>query len=382
MIYQYLNDPDYRKQTGSFGFYDQFLATTDILNFYGRILGQPSVGGYVYVPQTGTYQRAFADAADKRAEVAVPLGLGRYFNSDYQAGLTGIERLERVGSFFDKIRVIELLAQRGISADYTRDVPFFANFYDLFPNEMQQIFTGMIRGNAKAISPRVICSSGGQGTRCENPHLQYLDFYRGDCSQKETNPGACRDNSAEATYANYAALDGGGNVTLQVYAALAGLSDFPVYFDTTFQNQLFICIEGQADCYQPGSKAKEGTDFVRYTSPRYRRTFVAFQVEPTQGVAEQTSIGFAMVKEARDFDTILAALEKLRDGAVPNAPENLSDEDRAALQALSYAVPTTPPTIADEIARVSGQIADLESFFNQLIELQRQLGIQNISIFN
>jgi hypothetical protein len=376
MIFQYLNDPAYRTQPGSFGFYDQFLATTDILNFYGRILGQPSIGGYVYVPQTGTYQRAFVDASDSRAQLSVPLGLGRYFNSDYQAGLTGIERLERVGSFFDKIRVLELLSQRGIAADYTRDVPFFANYYDLFPNEMQQIFTGMIRGNAKAISPRVACTSGGQGSRCENPHLQYIDFYRGDCSK------GCSETPTDQTYATQPALDSGGNVTLQVYAALAGLSDFPVYFDTTFQNQLFVCIEGQADCYDPGSKAVEGKDFVRYTSPRYRRTFVAFQVEPTQDVSNQTSIGFAMVKEARELDTVLAALEKMRDGAVPNSPDNLSEEDRAALGVLGYVVPTTPPAIADEITRVSRQVSDLESFFNQLIELQRQLGIQNISIFN
>jgi hypothetical protein len=205
-----------------------------------------------------------------------------------------------------------------------------------------------------------------------------MDFYRGDCSKKET----CLPNPAEVTYGGMPALDGGGNVTLQVYAALAGLTDFPVYFDTAFQNQLFICIEGQADCFDPGTKAQEGRDFVRYTSPRYRRTFTAFQVEPTQGVAEQSSIGFAMVKEARDLDAILAALEKIRDGMVPNSPDNLSDADRASLAELRYEVPTTPTGIADEISRVGQQIANLESFFNQLIELQRQLGIQNISIFN
>jgi hypothetical protein len=88
-----------------------------------------------------------------------------------------------------------------------------------------------------------------------------------------------------------------------------------------------------------------------------------------------------MVKEARDLDTILAALEKIRDGAAANSPDNLTDEDRAALTTLGYEVPTTPPAIAEEINRVTGQVANLESFFNQLIELQRQLGILNISIF-
>jgi hypothetical protein len=286
--------------------------------------------------------------------------------------------LERVGSFFDKIRVLELLAQRGISTDYTRDVPFFANFYDLFPNEMQQIFQGMIRADAKAISPRVVCGSGGVGARCDEPRLQYMDFYRGDCSK----PGpACR-NSPETAYANRPALDGGGNVTLQVYAALEGLTDFPVYFDTTFQNQLFVCIEGQADCYKPDTNAVEGTDYVRYTSQRYRRNFIAFQVEPSQAVKDQTSIGFAMVKEARDLDTVFAALTKERDGAKPYSVDNLTPDDLTALMKLSYTPPTTTAEIDAELQRVNGRLVDLESFLNQLIELQRSIGIQGVSVFN
>ncbi|MET0385921.1 MAG: hypothetical protein ABW321_08175, partial [Polyangiales bacterium] len=378
MIYQYLNDPAYRTQRGNFGFDDQFLATTDILNFYARILAEPNVGGYQFSNQTQTYVRTSVSAAAPSADLGVPLGFGRYFYSDYQSGLSGIERLERVGSFFDKVQVINLLSMRGISVDYTRDVPFFANFYDLFPNEMQQIFTGMIRGYPKAFMPRVVCANGSAPPKCDDARLLYMDFYRGDCSRPET----CRPDPAEVTYGALPVLDGGGNITLQVYAALAGLTDFPVYFDTTFQNQLFVCIEGQADCYQPDTTAVEGNDFVRYTSPRYRRSFIAFQVEPTQAVAEQTSIGFAMVKEARDLDTVLEALRKVRDGERPNSIENLTQEERNALQGLAYEVPSSQDALYTEILRVEQRIFDLESFLNQLIELQRQLGIQSSGYFN
>ena len=380
LIYNYLNNPGFRKEQGNFGFYDQFLATTDILNFYARILASPNVGGYSFSPQTGTYMRSFLSAAAPDADLGVPLGLGRYFNSDYQSGLTGIERLERVGSFFDKIRVIELLGQRGVSAEYSRDVAFYANFYDLFPNEMQQIFTGMIRGYPKAYMPRVVCngSTPSNSAKCPDARLLYMDFYRGDCAKQDT----CRPNPADVTYGNLPVLDGGGNITLQIYAALVGLTDFPVYFDTTFQNQLFVCIEGQADCYKPGAKAVEGTDFVRYTSPRYRRTFVAFQVEPSEGVAEQTSIGFAMVKEASEQEVILTALEKMRDGATPNSINNLTQADLDALAALKYDVPRTPQAIKDELDRVDGRIQELESFFNQMIDLQRGLSIQGPAIFS
>jgi hypothetical protein len=375
LIYQYLNDPSFRQQTGAFGFYDQFLATTDILNFYARILAQPDVGGYNYDPQTGTYVRTWLNADAPGADLGVPLGLGRYFYSDYQSGLTGIERLERIGSFFDKVRVIELLAQRGISTDYTRDVQFYANFYDLFPNEMQQIFTGMIRGAPKALAPRVVCDDTDTMPKCSSPHLLYMDFYRGDCSQPDT----CRPDPADVTYGNMPILDGGANITLQTYAALAGLSDFPVYFDTTFSNQLFVCIEGQADCYKPDDNAKDGVDYVRYTSPRYRRTFVAFQVEPTQAVAEQTSIGFAMVKEAHDLDIILEALRKERDGDKKYSADNLTQDDLNALTAIGYDPPRTTTAIDSEIDRVEQRVVDLESFLNQLIELERQLGIVGIN---
>lgn len=377
LIFQYLNDESFRTRTGAFGFYDQFLATTDILNFYARILAQPNVGGYNYSDQTQTYELTWLQANAPMADLGVPLGFGRYFYSDYQSGLSGIERLERIGSFFDKVQVINLLAQRGIAAEYTRDVPFFANFYDLFPNEMQQIFTGMIRGSAKSFMPRVVCDDPASMPKCSNPQLVYMDFYRGDCSRPET----CRPNPAEVTYGKLPVLDGGGNITLQVYAALAGLSEFPVYFDTTFQNQLFVCIEGQADCYKPGDKAVEGKDFVRYTSQRYRRTFVAFQVEPTQAVAEQTSIGFSMVKEAKELDVIFAIVSKERDGPKKNSPDNLTQADRDSAAAVGYAIPQTAAAIESEYIRLFRRLDELESFLNQLIELERQLGINGIAVW-
>jgi hypothetical protein len=375
MIYQYLNVPEFRTQDGPFGYYDQFLATTDIFNFYARILAQPNVGGYNYNAPTGTYVRSFVDATPA-ADLPVPLGLGRYFYSDYQSGLSGIERLERVGSFFDKARVIELLAERGSSSDYTRDVAFYSNFYDLFPNEMQQIFTGMIRGYPQAYMPRVVCDGAASSPKCNNARLLYMDFYRGDCTKPET----CLPNPAESTYAGMPVLDGGASVTLQVYAAIYGLSDFPVYFDTTFQNQLFVCIEGQADCYQPDKSAVEGKDYVRYSSPRYRRNFIAFQVEPTQA-AEQTSIGFAMVKEARDLNLVFETLSKTQAGTTKFSLGLLSDADRAALDDIHYQMPTTSLAVKNEIDRVQNRVIDLESFFNQLIELQRNYGIQGISYF-
>jgi hypothetical protein len=371
MLFRYTSDPDFRTSEGPFGFYDEFLATTDILNFYAKILSQPNVGGYSYNPRTGNYVRRFVAPDAPDADLSVPIGLGRYFYSDYQAGLSGIERIERVGSFFDKTLVMQLMTTRGWTLEYTRDVAFFSNFYDLFPNEIQQIWNGMIRGFPQAYMPRVRCARGGPQD-CEDPRIVYMDFYRGDCSRPET----CRPNPADVTYAGMPVLDGGGSLSLQIYAAMFGLMDFPVFFDPSFQNQLFICIEGQGDCHEPGSGAVEGRDYVRYQSDRYRRSFIAYQVEPGVGVGEQTSIGFAMVREARDLEGALSVLRKLRETVPAYDVAQLAPEDMAFVDGLNYQLPTTPVDVETEINRIDNRVIDLESFFNQIIELERDLGIQ------
>jgi hypothetical protein len=188
-----------------------------------------------------------------------------------------------------------------------------------------------------------------------------MDFYRGDCSQAAT----CRPNPADVTYAGIPVLDGGGSLSLQIYAASYGLQDFPVFFDTGFQDQLFVCVEGQADCFTPDPSATEGVDYVRYTSDAYNKSFLAFQREPGADVAQQTSTGFAMVKEARDLHQELTVLLKLRD----------------LLQALAYNAPATGARIEAEITRLGDRVTNLESFFNEVIELQRDYNIQSFSYF-
>jgi hypothetical protein len=170
-------------------------------------------------------------------------------------------------------------------------------------------------------------------------------------------------------------LDGGGSLSLQIYATVYGLQEFPVYFDASFQNQLFVCVEGQADCFLPDPDAEAGVDYVRYTSDRYRKTFLAYQVEPGVGVGEQTSIGFAMVKEARDLADTLDVLLRLRQTEPMYALDQLSPDDMALVDQLGYDLPTTPLDIETEVSRIDRRVVDLESFFNQIIELERDLGI-------
>jgi len=374
LIYQYVSDPAFRTDTGEFGFYDEFMATADILNFYGRVLGQPNLGGYQFNDRWKWFERASVDCTRTGTQLEVCLGKGRYADSVYQSGLSGIQRVERIGTFYDKLFTLQLMTVRGQQSRYTRDVPFYTNFYDLFPNEMQQIWNGMIRDAPEEYMPHVECTTF---PNCGDGRIVYNNFYRGDCSTAD--PLTCRPDPIERLNSDneYPLVNGGGSIVLQVYAAIYGLTEFPVFFDTSFANQLFVCIEGQGDCHRPTATDVEGIDYVRYTSARYGKNYLAWEVTPGTGAVEQRSIGFQMVEEARNTEFIVRMLDKYngRGGGVPLDRANLTAIEQARLVALGYILPTGSADTNREIDRLDGRLRDLESFFGQLIQLERELGI-------
>ena len=375
LMFRYANDIAFREQEGAFGFEDQYFATADILNFYGRILGTPDVGGYRFSEQTGRYEQISNDPEDLFAQMSLPIGPARYSDTVYQAGLSGIYRIERIGTFYDKLFVLDLMTRRGTQPLYTVDVPFYTNFYDLFPLEVGQIFGGMIRDRPEAFMPRVTCG-GGAFPVCDEPRIVYPDFFRGDCSE---GSASCRD-TVETLYAGDPVVDGGSSLFLQIYAALYALAEFPVFFDTTFARQLYICREGAGDCPTPRPSAVEGADFVRHESGRFGQTYVAFRVDgqdASDPTGEASSLGFQMVKEAADLAFIQDMLVKYEGGGIdpPLDPDNLTSAERTRLSGLGYDLPPDAASLTQEQDRVGDRIVDLEGFFNQLIQLERDLGV-------
>lgn len=383
LVYRYAADPEFRTQEGPFGFYDEFLATADVLNLFARMLAQPSVGSYTYNAGWEYYELTNLDVLPD-AQLTVPFGQGRYLNSIYQAGLTGIWRVERIGSIYDSILAMQLMTIRGLGPFYGPDVVFQTNFYDIFPNEIQQIFTGMIGSRPWDYMPRLQCGAGSVFPRCNDPRVVYMDFYRGDCSVDpatgEPRTDTCRPHPSEVTYRDLPVLNGGTRYFLQSYAAIFALANFPIYYDTSFQNQMFVCVEGQGDCFAPDEGAVEGVDYVRYTSRRFGKSFLAWQVDATEGVAEQTSIAFAMVKEARDLDFIIRMLRKYRGDFLPGDPppsiDHLTPEEQAQLAAIGYELPSSATQIQEDIDRLDSRLRSTESFLFYLIQLQRAFGIE------
>ena len=374
LLYHYANDPEYRETEGAFGFYDQFLSAADGLNYMARILGSPGVGAYTYDTGYRRYTRTNQDPEVPGANLRVPLGMGRFPYSVYQSGLTGFQRVERMGAIIDKIYTMLLMTTRGLSAFYGTDEVFYTNFYDLFPTEINQMFRGMIGDQPDQYMPRVLCG-GGSFPQCNDPTIVYMDFYRGDC----TTPGSttCRPNPADVTYRDYHVIEGGDTFLLQSYAAIFGLAEFPVYYDTTFQTQLFMCIEGRGDCMTPPPDAVEGVDYVRHTSTRLFQSYLAWQLTPSSGSTEQESSAFAMIEEAARSQLILQTYREYRGDFGGGAYDEANITRRAEFDALGIALPPSSASdlISREIARLLDRVESLESFFNYLIQIERSYGI-------
>jgi hypothetical protein len=393
LLYRYQNDPSFRTETGPWGFQDEFLATADTLNYFARVLSSPAVGTYTYNTGYGRYMRCPPGQGcsnDPRAtgNLHVDLGLGRFYYSIYQAGLTGINRIERIGVFIDKIISLQLMTLRGLSGLYGPDSIYYANMYDLFPNEINQLFTGMIADQPEQYMPRVTCSASSVFPQCDDPHLTYMDIYRGDCGPTATAT-SCRPDPVQYTYnparvPGMHIVDGGIGVLLQSYAAIFGLSQFPVYYDTTFQTQTFLCIEGEGDCQ--AATTRPGVDYVRYTSTRLNQSYLAWQLDPTQSSITQHSISYQMVEEAANDSTILQALQVYRGdfGGTPLSNGNFTGPFAglpAQLSAIGYTIPATAANVDSEITRLYDRINNLESFFNYLIQLEREYGITFPAIY-
>lgn len=388
LVYRYQSEgASFRNETGPWGFQDEFLATADTLNFFARVLASPGVGTYTYNTGYGRYMRCppgsgCSNDPHETGNLHVELGQGRFYYSIYQSGLTGINRIERIGVFIDKIITMQLMTLRGLSPYYGADSVFYTNLYDLFPSEVNQLFGGMIGDQPDQYMPRVTCSASGAFPVCNDPQIVYMNIYRGDCGRGAPTanclPDPITDTYNPATHPGLFILDGGAGTLLQGYAAIFGLSQFPVYYDTTFETQTFLCVEGEGDCQ--ATVGAPGVNYVRYTSDRLSQSYLAWQVDPNQSQIRQHSISFEMVQEAANDAIIYQALQVYRGdfGGAPYSAANFAGPFAgipAQLTALGYTISPVTTQVDTEIDRLYGRIGDLESFFNYLIQLEREYGI-------
>jgi hypothetical protein len=373
-IYQHLFfrfnfEPGFTLNTGPLGFDDQFLASVDAMNWFIEIVNLPDEGSYAYDADTNVYRWLGEQVDVPGSDFSLLPGQGFGMWTKYQDGYFGFFRAERAGVFYDKYYALRALAIRDWRLNFTIDERYFINFYDLFQTEMTELFGGIILQDENWFAPRLRMDG-------DEPVVQHMSWYRGallgEC-EEDGRIVPCRGSQPDVYPGP--ALEGTTNEVLRSWAAILALAQFPVYYDTTFEQRLLVfkagsgggfeipdiqpngrptCVYGTdglgkghfvADPEVPnGCDSADDADYVVFESSRFRTPYVAVKVRPNLELnLEEEQVGFQLLRRLVDLQDELALL---------------TEDD---------------PSRADK----ERELQQGESFLEYLIELQTAYGISN-----
>ncbi|MBI5490612.1 MAG: zinc-dependent metalloprotease [Deltaproteobacteria bacterium] len=372
------NIGDYRTSTAPFSFYDQYMASVDVLNWYIQTLALPNVGSYLHESWRDRY--SYSNRYIDQGDLNVPLGVGKYMYSLYQGGLDGINRLERIGMLYDKLWTLEMMLVRDWGFAYTRDEPYFVNMYDLFPSEIGYLMTGLLADEPSYYMPRVL-QPGSEGT---DTKLIYPLYWRGACRVDDSGASPCwaADESMSALVPVQS-----DSFYVQMVGVTYGLSEIPTPFDPTFQEQATVYVVGSGGGARvpPDSRlcpvgSSEDCDYAVFTSDRYHRQYLAFKVEAgADGIGAGASLGFAIVQKAEQQNELLGCLEQalVDAGGEWGGQCLVSGTDYCStasiLAATRCAVPVAEYSTA--LGQMRSDVDGYESFIRYLLELQGRYGL-------
>jgi hypothetical protein len=363
LFFRYFNEPGFSDEEGPLGFNDQFFASIDAMNWMTELVSMPDAGSYEYDPDHDVYRYMGEQMGMEGSDMDVPVGIGFPTWSKYQDGYWGFFRRERAGVFMDKFYALLALAIRDWGFSFTIDERYFINFYDLFPVEMTEFFGGLIIDEDRWFSPRVEMVDG-------TPEITYLNWYRGTCNTP-TGRQPCRPDQ-ETVYPGTAIADTTPDL-LRDWATVLALAQFPVFYDTSFEQRLSVFKIDAGDSFTLPDVQSDGTptcayrstalpgtthdtgcdsvdaDYVVYESDRFHTGYVAVKVKPRLTYnLEEEQLGFQLLSRMVDTQRRVRTLRAIDD---PTRAER------------------------EELTRLTEQLNSNESFLEYLIDIQRQYGI-------
>jgi hypothetical protein len=180
--------------------------------------------------------------------------------------------------------------------------------------------------------------------------VQYLSTYRttGRGNMEQTYPAP--------------SIDGTDSEVLRDVAAIEALRQFPIFYDTSFEQRLLVFKLGSGEGYQIPAQRADGSptcawgeagctapDYITYDSDRLHTTYVAVLLDASADPeTDEQQLGFQLLRRLSVLQQKVRDLQALAD---PTA------EDQARLQSLR-----------EDLERD-------ESFIEYLIELERAFGI-------
>ncbi|GAB4205893.1 MAG: hypothetical protein OHK0013_22090 [Sandaracinaceae bacterium] len=360
------------------GFNDQFLASIDTMNWLGQIASLPDVGSYEFDAANNTYRHMGEELDMPGADLTLEPGQGYYTWSRYQEGMLGFFRMERRGVFWDKLFALQALTIRDWGTSFTIDERYYINFHSLFPIEVTELFGGYILDEPTWFAPRVDTSG-------PEPIVQYPNWWRGGDCRVGPRPQPCRGPNFEE-YTNPTIADTNNDI-LRVYATAFALSEFPVFFDTSWESRLAIFNIGNGDEFTIPDTQGDGSRTCAYRTPREEAGGLTTITLTTSGATctDIEDADYITYNSDRLHSTFVAV--KVRSRITYNLEEEqlgfqflrrlVENQDRKReLEAIASGRPLTPAE-RDELRAVNRRIESDESFLQTLIQLQRIFGINS-----
>jgi hypothetical protein len=370
LLFRAIYEPNFFTDASPVGFDDQYQASIAVMNWLTELATMPDVGSYELDAASNEYERVGEDLMMPGSDITLEGGLGFHHWSRFQEGEVGFFRLERSGVMWDKLLALQALTIRDWGLSFTIDERYYINFYDFFPNEMTELFGGFILDDASWYAPRVVATSPTE--------IEYPNWYvaNGLLGPQCTNPGTgedmpCRGRIRDEYTAP--AIGGTSNDVMRTYAALFALSEFPVFYDTSWERRLAIFTLDNGDGFAIPDFQPDGTptcgigpvrtdpdhvactpteepDYITYTSDRVHTTYVAVRVrtQVNAPLLEEDQLGF-------EFLTSLTAISTRIDELTDGNPLNGEG--------------------GQELIDLRERRVHDESFLVTLIELQRSFGI-------
>lgn len=248
---------------------------------------------------------------DTCADVVVPLGAGRFHDSQYDnaSGYYFYDRLKYIGAFYDKLSAMSVLTDPTtyfIGVDSSQPVHnYILSMSIYFEKELARVFGGLAAGRQDIVA----AVRGGDGT------MQRRTLFADDktiTAQQALVP-----------------VEVPGLFILRNYAMMFGMAWLNADWDQTFNDSMKIWLDGSGETFTPAP----GANVATFTSKTNQRTYHAVKLPD----ATQFSPGWVMVndaaKQAVDFG---AGKQGVYQWQVDEAVE-LIEVARGMYAALGYA---------------------------------------------
>jgi hypothetical protein len=276
----YLGDTEVEKFfTSDEGYGPWTVAVDRSLNFFFDVLATPEVGNY-WIDEFNRYdQWAWVDENGDELPPDLVLGVpdGKYYASswDFDSGYFWYDKMTHVGIFNDKYLALWTLSNAEtwfIGRDTASDSREYAiNFYRLYPDLITRYVRGIMTGDWAAI--------GNWGLKGK---LLPRDFTQSSLPPRDALP-----------------VNPQVGFTVQFFAALLGVSQIPVTYDTSFLDSCRIWVKGAQEEITPAEAP------VCFTDPVGGKTFCAATRKDEKG--QETGIGVAMIAQANTLKDAYAA---------------------------------------------------------------------------